>query len=45
MQREDIVEETGLARATVAIALRALTEEGLIQPRGKRAGVRHRLVF
>lgn len=45
LQSKDIVNDTGIPRQTVTLALKTLTDKGFIQRRGKGSGVRYKLIF
>jgi Fic family protein len=45
LQNKDIVNDTGIPRQTVTLALQNLFDKGFIQRRGKGPGVRYKLVF
>ena len=45
LQNKDIVNDTGIPRQTVTLALKNLLEKGFVQRTGQGPGVRYRLVF
>ena len=45
LQRKTLIERTGLPRATVTVALRALHERGFVQRQGRGAAVSYQLAF